>query len=91
MAEVDEFNSSWVKTFKNFIKKHNQGTPFTEKSRNYTLVIKSGSATQTILREALDLKENFSKIVMVMQENDKQVFIRELVTVLIEEKQYASR
>lgn len=37
------------------------------------------------------MKELFSTIVFVMQQNDKSVFIRELVTLLSSEKAYSTR
>lgn len=37
------------------------------------------------------MKEQFSKIVLILPDDDKQVFVREIVKVLIEEKQYFNR
>lgn len=90
-TDVDEFNSCWIKTFKNFIKKHNHNTPFIEKNRNYTIMVKNGLSTTALFKEILTMKEHYSKIVMLMPADDKQVFIRELVTLLTEDKQFFNR
>ena len=48
--EVDAFESNWTKMYKNFIKKHNSGATFNEKSRNYTIMMKTNMPTQNMLQ-----------------------------------------
>ena len=64
MGEIDDFDNPWTKTFKNYIKKHNPGSSFHEKNRNYNLVVKANYPLKTVLSETLPDK---STLVMLIQ------------------------
>ena len=72
---MDSFESQWTKTYKNYAKKHNQNVPFNEKSRNYTIMIKSNTSTKKMLKETLDQNAAIDTVVMIMQSNDKHLLI----------------